>query len=231
MGGCCSSSRKPPLHGRHIYYYCPPVSGEHEPLASHDSETTALTAGFLIDLNVDTSDPDTFRSPPAPLPFDVVLGCPQSPDMESEAELTSVGKPTSVKPQESYCKSQKNFLLTSSEENTVDLTKSDLPKIQKVEEEDSMIPKIQELSQNVLTIFIFHAYLSGGKEVTTVPYVIRINGRSYHSWHDPESCDVATNLSATQIWSVPACVVVSKIHHQCETVSRIVSLVDAYDAM
>ena len=50
-------------------------------MSSHDSEATVLS-GFLVDLNLDTSTPDTFQSPPAPIPYDVVLGRPQSTDPE-----------------------------------------------------------------------------------------------------------------------------------------------------
>lgn len=32
----------------------------------------------MVDLNLDASSPDTFQRPPTPIPFDVVLGYPQS---------------------------------------------------------------------------------------------------------------------------------------------------------
>ncbi|XP_034926384.1 probable E3 ubiquitin-protein ligase RHB1A isoform X5 [Populus alba] len=48
-----------------------------------------LSSGLLVELNLNTSTPDTFRPPPAPLPYDVVLGCPQSPDSESVREIIS----------------------------------------------------------------------------------------------------------------------------------------------
>ncbi|XP_034926381.1 probable E3 ubiquitin-protein ligase RHB1A isoform X2 [Populus alba] len=51
--------------------------------------SSAFTAGLLVELNLNTSTPDTFRPPPAPLPYDVVLGCPQSPDSESVREIIS----------------------------------------------------------------------------------------------------------------------------------------------
>ncbi|XP_034926383.1 probable E3 ubiquitin-protein ligase RHB1A isoform X4 [Populus alba] len=53
------------------------------------SSASAFTAGLLVELNLNTSTPDTFRPPPAPLPYDVVLGCPQSPDSESVREIIS----------------------------------------------------------------------------------------------------------------------------------------------
>ncbi|KAL9396934.1 hypothetical protein Peur_011187 [Populus x canadensis] len=44
---------------------------------------------LLVELNLNTSTPDTFCPPPVPLPYDVVLGCPQSPDSESVREIIS----------------------------------------------------------------------------------------------------------------------------------------------
>ncbi|KAG6663551.1 hypothetical protein CIPAW_02G032800 [Carya illinoinensis] len=51
MGGCCCSSRKAHLHGTPVYYYCPRGLEEHESLTSHDGIASALTAGFLVDLD------------------------------------------------------------------------------------------------------------------------------------------------------------------------------------
>ncbi|KAL3829684.1 hypothetical protein ACJIZ3_018486 [Penstemon smallii] len=80
MGGCCSSSRKPQLHGTPVFYYYSPNSEEQESLTSHDGVTAVLSSGMLIDLNLNMSIPDTYRPPPAPIPYDVVLGRPpQSP--------------------------------------------------------------------------------------------------------------------------------------------------------
>lgn len=75
MGGCCSSSRKFQFHGTPVYYYCP------TPLEQNESSTpqnSAFPTRVHIDVNLDMSIPDTYRSPPTPIPFDVVLGIPQS---------------------------------------------------------------------------------------------------------------------------------------------------------
>ncbi|KAI3693390.1 hypothetical protein L6452_33225 [Arctium lappa] len=96
MGGCCSSSRKFQLHGTPVYYYCPPALEEHESSTTHDS---GFPTRLLIDVNLDTSIPDTFRSPPRPIPFDVVLGISQTtntgPDGEAFGDL-DYQKPTQV---------------------------------------------------------------------------------------------------------------------------------------
>lgn len=97
MGGCCSSSRKFQLHGTPVYYYCPPALEEHESTTPPDN---AFSTRLLIDVNLDTSIPDTYRSPPAPIPFDVVLGIPQSKNTGLNGEAVgdlAYQKPTPVK--------------------------------------------------------------------------------------------------------------------------------------
>ncbi|GAB4861710.1 Probable E3 ubiquitin-protein ligase rhb1a [Ancistrocladus abbreviatus] len=79
MGGCCCSSRKSQLQGTPVYYYCPPALEEQENLRSYRSGGSGLSAGLLVGLNLDTSSPDTFRPPPAPIPFNVLFGRPQTP--------------------------------------------------------------------------------------------------------------------------------------------------------
>eukprot|EP00258_Populus_trichocarpa_P035494 XP_024451513.1 probable E3 ubiquitin-protein ligase RHB1A isoform X3 [Populus trichocarpa] len=72
-----------------IHVQCPPALEEHVSLTSHNVAASAFTAGLLVELNLNTSTPDTFHPPPVPLPYDVVLGCPQSPDSESVREIIS----------------------------------------------------------------------------------------------------------------------------------------------
>ncbi|KAI7735330.1 hypothetical protein M8C21_029747 [Ambrosia artemisiifolia] len=92
MGGCCSSSQKFQLHGTPVYNYCPPASEEHESTTPRDS---SFSARLLVNVDLDTSIPDTYRSPPTPIPFDVVLGIPQSTNMGSDDQAYQ--KPTLVK--------------------------------------------------------------------------------------------------------------------------------------
>uniref|UniRef100_A0A6N2MUK5 RING-type E3 ubiquitin transferase n=1 Tax=Salix viminalis TaxID=40686 RepID=A0A6N2MUK5_SALVM len=123
MGGCCCSSRKPHLHGTPVYYYCPPALEGHGPLTSHNSAASAFTAGLLVELHLNTSTPDTFRPPPAPLPYDVVLGCPQSPDSESVQETISHSSfgtlATCEDLDELDCKTQPGSLLVSPRKSEV----------------------------------------------------------------------------------------------------------------
>lgn len=139
MGGCCCSSRKPHLHGAPIYYYCPPTLEEHGPLTSSNGVASTFSAGLLVDLDLNTSTPDTFRPPPAPLPYDVVLGCPQSTDSESVRGTISQSSfgtlATCEDLEESDCKTQANSLLMSPRKSEV--SKLDEPVVSTTEEEDA----------------------------------------------------------------------------------------------
>ncbi|GLT90868.1 hypothetical protein SLE2022_087840 [Rubroshorea leprosula] len=74
MGGCCCcASRGVELNNTPAYYYCPTPSEEHVPLSSQHGAGSGLSTGLLVDTNLDTSIPDAYRPPPAPLPFDVGL--------------------------------------------------------------------------------------------------------------------------------------------------------------
>ncbi|CAL5397808.1 unnamed protein product [Camellia sinensis] len=153
MGGCCCSSRKRQLHGTPIYYYvilgttqpqklaieCPPVLEENELLTSHNSAATVLATGFLVDLNLDGSTPDTYRSPPAPIPYGVVLGRPQPIDTESLRETIN-GSVFENLPfadlKESHCTTDTAIFLSSPKKLEVELLKSDELNVSEMEEED-----------------------------------------------------------------------------------------------
>lgn len=81
MGGCCcccaSDSSEENITPAYFHY---PVSEEHEPLSSRISTVAALSTGILVDTNLDTSVQDTYRSPPAPIPF----GPPPTPPSSQE---------------------------------------------------------------------------------------------------------------------------------------------------
>ncbi|MCD7452181.1 putative E3 ubiquitin-protein ligase rhb1a [Datura stramonium] len=57
-----------------ILLIIPPASEEYQSLRSDDSAGTAFTSGILDNLNLDRSTPNTYRSRPAPIPFEVVWG-------------------------------------------------------------------------------------------------------------------------------------------------------------
>ncbi|KAK9698567.1 hypothetical protein RND81_08G113500 [Saponaria officinalis] len=82
MGGCCCcwfSSRRSEPARTPTYYYCPRTSEERQPLSANHGVPSGTSGGLLVDTNLDTSDPDTYTSPPAPLPYDSDLGHPLTP--------------------------------------------------------------------------------------------------------------------------------------------------------
>ena len=62
----------------------PRVSEEHVPLSSNHGAASAFTGVLLVDTNLDTSIPDTYRPPPAPIPFNVTLGTTPTPPVARE---------------------------------------------------------------------------------------------------------------------------------------------------
>lgn len=58
------------------FYHYPRASEEREPLSSHHDTVAALSTGLLVNTNLETSSPDTYRPPPPPLPYDANLGRP-----------------------------------------------------------------------------------------------------------------------------------------------------------
>lgn len=102
---------------------CPPVLEEQESLASRSGTASTFTAGLLVDLHLEASTPDTFRAPPAPLPYDVVYGCPPSTDTESVRDTVSGGSfetlPTCEDLEEPDCKTQTSPLIVSPRKSEV----------------------------------------------------------------------------------------------------------------
>ncbi|GAB2224141.1 hypothetical protein Droror1_Dr00004889 [Drosera rotundifolia] len=92
MGGCCCSARKTlpgkPSHEGHLFIaIVPPPSEEQNSLRSYHS------AGFIVGLNLDTTTPDTYRPPPAPIPFNVLFGRPQTPVRSLRSPATKYDPP------------------------------------------------------------------------------------------------------------------------------------------
>lgn len=84
MGGCCCCASKSTELNRSPTYFHYPVSEEHEPLSSHNATVSALSTGLLVDTNLDTSSPDTYRPPPVPIPYETYVGRPPTPSGDRE---------------------------------------------------------------------------------------------------------------------------------------------------
>ncbi|CAK7335575.1 unnamed protein product [Dovyalis caffra] len=163
MGGCCCGSSKgaAQFNSAPPYYYYPRAPDEHVPLSSHHAAGSVLSTGLLVDTNLDTSVPDAYRPPPAPMPFDVVVARPQTPQRARETcgdknggalqttnsvsrqEITGLNTwETSSKCEdvtELDCKAQINSELDSAKEQEIGLSKSLEPLVSATDEEDCPI--------------------------------------------------------------------------------------------
>lgn len=136
------------------------------PLSSRQGVTSALSTGLLVDTNLDTSIPDTYRPPPTPIPYDVAVeGHPHTPPAAQEicgnksegAVLTtnsdSVHEAVGGNAQEasakcedlkdSDCKGQTDFELDAEKKSEVELSKS-VESVALVPEEEDVCPTCLE---------------------------------------------------------------------------------------
>lgn len=134
------------------------------PLSSHRAPTSALSTGLLVDTNLDTSIPDTYRPPPAPMPYEVSFGRPHTPPVTQEIfcnkgdgevqttnsdSVEAAGGNTqdpSAKCEdltEPDCKAQSNFEIDTAKESEVELSKS-VESIVLVTEEEDVCPTCLE---------------------------------------------------------------------------------------
>uniref|UniRef100_A0A166FA46 Uncharacterized protein n=1 Tax=Daucus carota subsp. sativus TaxID=79200 RepID=A0A166FA46_DAUCS len=105
----------------------PRVSEEHQPLSSHTGTSTVLSTGFLVDPNLETSIPDTYRPPPAPIPYDANLGRPHTASANQSVEESNNGISHESTPNisnKSDIKVQSDTVLDSSKEGEDELQKS-----------------------------------------------------------------------------------------------------------
>ncbi|CAD5168328.1 unnamed protein product [Musa acuminata subsp. malaccensis] len=169
----------------------PPVSpklGEHEPLSSTNHGTlSAISSGLLVDTNLDTSAPNTYQAPPAPLPYDLGLAssqtlaravdsCGSKNDHIQLANSQTTGE-TNDTLKTSDCKNK-----TDCEQNSRRITEDEVSKpiISPTEEDvcpicledyDVQNPRVMT---NVNTISICLVFLNGWREVIPVRSVIKI---------------------------------------------------------
>ncbi|KAK7358595.1 hypothetical protein VNO77_00529 [Canavalia gladiata] len=154
MGGCCCccSSQETVLSAPPDYYYqYPRASEEHVPLSSHQGAASAFSGRLLVDTNLDTSSPDTYRPPPPPIPFNVTFDATQTPTAAQEihcdknnTSLNSTNSNPIQEPitgdneelKESESKVQTDLELDSAKDSEIELPKLGEP-INLVEEEDS----------------------------------------------------------------------------------------------
>ncbi|KAJ0265252.1 E3 ubiquitin-protein ligase RHB1A [Hirschfeldia incana] len=134
MGGCCSSSssRHSHLVGAPLYYYCPESFEELGPSGARAGVGSAAltTTGLLSDIiGLETSSmPNTFYAP-APLPYDLLFGRPDSQSIKGK--ISDISFETC---EDKDCKSQPCSVILPPSES--DLSKQKTWKNQSVDEEE-----------------------------------------------------------------------------------------------
>lgn len=131
MGGCCCCfSKGVELNTSPRFYHYPIASEERQPLSSNSGVPSVLSTGLLVDTNLETSIPGTYRPPPAPIPYDVNVDRPRSPLNNREAsgnEEISIGDSGETVIKETKgpeCKDLTNIELVATKEVDDELEKS-----------------------------------------------------------------------------------------------------------
>lgn len=151
----------------------PRASEEHVPLSSHHGSASAFSGGLLVDTNLETSSPDTYRPPPAPIPYGVTLVVAQtspgthenSDDKANACTNTNSAQETGTNDncgtlvkleelKESECKVQSDLELDSAKDSEIDLQKLAEPTI--LAEEDDGCPICLEGDAVLVTTFSFN---------------------------------------------------------------------------
>lgn len=134
-------------------------------LTSHDGIATVRASAFLLDMNLNMSTPDTYRSPPAPLPYDLVFGHPESTDFES-GEMTirahTLEKPSCIILMEADCLKESEILPVSPKKVDLEFLKSELLTFS-TDEDDTCPTCLEEYDKEnpkILTKCNHHFHLS-----------------------------------------------------------------------
>ncbi|KZV21811.1 protein binding protein [Dorcoceras hygrometricum] len=142
----------------------PRGSEEHDSLTSHDGIATVRASALLIDLNLNMSTPDTYRPPPAPLPYDVVFGRPESTDPESGQVISAhtLEKPSCIVLKEASCLKESDILPVSPKKVDLQFLKSE-PITVSTDEDDTCPTCLEEYNKEnpkILTKCSHHFHLS-----------------------------------------------------------------------
>lgn len=115
----------------------PVVSEVRQPLSSRSGAASVIPTGLLVDTNLDTSIPDTYRHPPAPIPYDAN---PQGQPINQEGSANKNHPPL----QTSNSESIGEIKVSNSGEN---LTKDAMESVA-IEEVDAELDKSEELKKS-----------------------------------------------------------------------------------
>ncbi|CAI0417221.1 unnamed protein product [Linum tenue] len=116
----------------------PRAAEERIPLSAHHVAASTFSSGLLVDTNLDTSVPDAYRAPPTPMPFDVVIGRPQTPPEAQEtcSDNRSDGTLQTCEDAKDSDKTKAGLEIDPVEELEVEISKPVGPFVPPTEEED-----------------------------------------------------------------------------------------------
>lgn len=111
---------------------------QYPPAPEENAFLNSRSSGLLLDLNLNTSVPDTYQPPPAPIPYDMVLGRPLSTDIESrEVTLSNfLGKHSCKNIAGANYKNELDILPPSPKKAGPELLKSNPLTVDATDEED-----------------------------------------------------------------------------------------------
>jgi hypothetical protein len=164
MGGCCCCSSKGlEVNTSPPFYHYPRVGEEHEPLSSHNAVVS--TGLLIVDTNLDTSIPDTYRPPPAPIQYDSNLFRPVRTESENVGDSNSITNEPATKDikEDSNCKLQSDIELVEDELEKSGELKKPGEKILVPEEEDvcpTCLEEYDEENPKIVTKCEHHFHLS-----------------------------------------------------------------------
>ncbi|KAL8158881.1 hypothetical protein V2J09_000418 [Rumex salicifolius] len=154
MGGCCCcSSRRAEPNTTSTYYYFPRASEEQVPLSARNVGNSGLSAGLLVNPDLETSIPDTYIPPPPPLPYDLNSGNPPTPSETREplnsksdtaiqpATAHSVGEPNIA---EIPASPEKDFRETDNKNSELELSASIDLESELKKSAESFVPAAEE---------------------------------------------------------------------------------------
>ncbi|KAI3501315.1 hypothetical protein L1887_29180 [Cichorium endivia] len=164
MGGCCCCSSNRVEWNNSPRY--PAVPDDRQPLSSHSGAASIVPTGLLVDTNLDTSIPDTYRHPPPPIPYEANAGENRSPPVQTnssepveEIKLSNNSENVAKEPMESDCKKQADMEVVATEEIDGEVKKSNTPFVAP-EECPTCLEEYDEENPKIVTKCDHHFHLS-----------------------------------------------------------------------
>ncbi|KAI7742591.1 hypothetical protein M8C21_016387, partial [Ambrosia artemisiifolia] len=106
-----------------VLTFYPVVPEDRQLLSVRSSAAAVIPTGLLVDTNLDTSIPDTYRHPPPPVPYDANPQAPPKTERTLPIRIIPLGENVAKEPMESVATEEFDVVLDKSDE----LKKSNTP--------------------------------------------------------------------------------------------------------